>query len=156
MEYIVKLDSLENLDNFVQQDFIEVENIMRNLLRVSFKIDEKSGFTLDEVNSLKGVLKISENIVLSLSEPTKKKIEANLNASSVNNFNSVLTEIEGETEYLTHLELLNSRNYSTYESTGEFSTTKTGNNVDVFVCDTGIFSNNHFFNDGQVNPIPDY
>ena len=156
MEYIVKLDSLENLDNFVQQDFIEVENIMRNLLRVSFKIDEKSGFTLDEVNSLKGVLKISENIVLSLSEPTKKKIEANLNASSVNNFNSILAEIGGETEYLTHLELLNSRNYSSYESTGEFSTTKTGNNVDVFVCDTGIFSNNHFFNDGQVNPIPDY
>ena len=67
MEYIVKLDSLENLDNFIQQDFIEVKNVMRNLLRVSFKIDEKSGFTLDEVNSLKGVLKTSENIVLSLS-----------------------------------------------------------------------------------------
>ena len=109
--------------------------------------------TIEDIKNAEGILKLRKNRILSLDIESKKKVEANLNKVETNESgNTYLGDFETTgPEYATHLELLNTHNYSSYSNLNKFNTTKTGAGVNCFIIDTGINSDNAFLDSGNLN-----
>ena len=153
MRYIAKFDTEENLNKFSDSEFIVNVKLKKNLSMISFEIDVEGGFTIEDIKNAEGILKLRKNRILSLDIEYKKKVEANLNKVETNESgNTYLGDFETTgPEYATHLELLNTHNYSSYSNLNKFNTTKTGAGVNCFIIDTGINSDNAFLDSGNLN-----
>jgi len=145
MRYIARFVDGDSVQTFKDQfdGDILVEFALLKMLVLELT-DDNSAYSKDDLEDFPGVLYIKEDLIVALDDKTPIN-EKQVNKQKVDAYGSTLLgTVSGTTEYITHLEILNSQNYEYATDTHDYTTTASGKNVDCFILDTGILSNNYF------------
>ena len=154
MRYLAKFDDIQCLREFAKNKDVDVVEVMDHLLILAFDYDEDIAiYSIDELKSYNGVKSISMDTIVSL----RYKKEKDTHTIKANEFSKKETTefgtISNEKEYFTHLEVLSTRGDALPETptqenapkeTHDYSPIYSGKNVNCFVIDTGVNSDNFF------------
>lgn len=145
MRYIARFVDGESMQTFGDQFDGDILDEFVLLKMLVFELDgENSIYSKDDLEEFPGVIYIKEDLIVALDDdtPVNEKLIEKQNVDA--HGSTLLGNINGNPEHITHLEILNSIDYDYATDTHEFVQTSTGKNVDCFVLDTGILSDNCF------------
>ena len=148
MRYIARFVDGESMQTFGDQFDGDILDEFVLLKMLVFELDgENSIYSKDDLEEFPGVIYIKEDLIVALDDdtPVNEKLIEKQNVDA--HGSTLLGNINGNPEHITHLEILNSIDYDYTTDTHEFTQTATGKNVDCFVLDTGILSDNYFLSD---------
>ena len=146
MRYIARFVDGESMRTFrsLFDGKILVEFVLLKMLVLELT-DENSVYSKDDLEDFPGVIYIKEDLIVALDDKTPVN-EKKVTKQKVDAYgrSTLLGNVNGNPEYITHLEILNSQNYEYTTDTHDYTTTASGKNVDCFILDTGVLSNNYF------------
>jgi len=159
MKYIIKFKDFTKVTEIANSYKLRVLNSLPKLKMIIIDYDP----SVDEVNltrlrseeSIKYV-QVDEIVTLDIED---KQVEVSTTSKKkLNKISELGSTFAGVfpngPEYYGHLELLNSNEYNN-NSSHEFTTTKDGDGVDIFIFDTGV-NFNHPLLSGRVHRVPNF
>ena len=162
MKYLIKFNDFSKVTEISNLYKLRVLNSLPKLKMLVFDfIPTQDDINLTKLRNEKCIDYIQKDEILNLDiesnvadiqEVSKKKVNDNVNNNTLNKSTFTGTFSSGD-EYYSHLELLNSDDYS--NDLHEFSSTMTGDGVDIFIFDTGV-NFNHPNLIGRVNRVPNF
>ena len=145
MRYIGRFEDKNAMQRFKKSFDGEILDEFVYLKMLTFELDgENSIYSKEDLEDIRGVIYIKEDMVVKLDDKTPSNIKSLSKNKPSNLTSTYVGKINNKEEYASHLEILNSRKYNQTTDPHDFATTSTGKNVDCFILDTGINSNNAF------------